>query len=50
MRMHPPGTDDEYDGTRMARFMDVDKEYYIMKIDNKSDKPKKKVALKNRLG
>ncbi|XP_018562025.1 uncharacterized protein LOC108904094 [Anoplophora glabripennis] len=48
MRMHPPGSDDEYDGTRMARFIDVDKEYYVMKILDKKGKPK--IHLANRLG
>jgi hypothetical protein len=45
MRMHPPGTDDQFDGNRLARFIDVDREFYVMKLDDK-----KKVHLKNRLG
>ncbi|RZC33211.1 uncharacterized protein BDFB_001130 [Asbolus verrucosus] len=45
MRMHPPGAEDEYDGQRLARFIDVDKEFYVMKMDEK-----KKIHLKNRLG
>lgn len=48
MRMHPPGTEDAYDGGRMSRFVDVDKEYYIMKISEKKGKPK--IELPNRLG
>ncbi|XP_023029932.2 uncharacterized protein [Leptinotarsa decemlineata] len=48
MRMHPPGSDEPFDNKRMARFMNIDKEYYVMKIDNKHSKPKKQ--LKNRLG
>lgn len=43
--MHPPGDEEAYDGKRLARFIDVDKEFYIMKMDNK-----KKVHLKSRLG
>lgn len=46
MRMHPPGTEEEFDGKRLARFIDVDREFYVMKIDDK----KKKTHLKNRLG
>lgn len=49
MRMNPPGSDEPYDGSRMERFIDVDKEYYVMKMEGKTTKPKK-VALKNRLG
>lgn len=49
MRMNPPGSDEPYNGTRMARFVDVDKEYYIMKMDGKTTESKK-TSLKNRLG
>lgn len=27
MRMHPPGSDDPYDGSNMVKFMEVDTEY-----------------------
>ncbi|XP_063926248.1 uncharacterized protein LOC135140382 [Zophobas morio] len=45
MRMHPPGGEDAFEGDRLARFIDVDREFYVMKVDDK-----KKVHLKNRLG
>nr|CAI5826703.1 unnamed protein product [Callosobruchus analis] len=49
MRMHPPGSDEPYEPpARMARFINVDKEYYIMKIGDKKEKSQKK-RLRNRL-
>ncbi|KAJ8956401.1 hypothetical protein NQ318_015139 [Aromia moschata] len=48
MRMHPPGSDAAYDGSKMSRFIDVDKEYYVMKLDDK--KSNKKIHLADRLG
>lgn len=47
--MYPPGSDEPYNGTRMERFIDVDKEYFVMKIE-KTNTSKKKTLLKNRLG
>lgn len=57
MRKNPPGSDEPYENSRMARFVDVDKEFYIMKMGNrqvkkqpvfKSKRPN--VFLRNRLG
>lgn len=42
MRMHPPGSDDPYDGNSMAKFMEVDNEY----IKNSNSK---RGSLDNRL-
>lgn len=60
MRMHPPGSEEPFDDkkmTRLARFVDVDKEYYVMKMDqhkeprktNRHTKPQRKSSLRNRL-
>lgn len=48
--MYPPGSDEPYDGGRMARFMDVDREYYVMKMNTTVSKKSRKTVLKNRLG
>lgn len=53
MRMYPPGSDEPYDGARLKRFLNVDKDYL-----SKAEKPqpvvkssrKKRVFLRNRLG
>lgn len=45
MRMHPPGSDEPYENKRMARFMNVDKEYYVMKLNNNQNQ---KTELANR--
>lgn len=53
--MHPPGSDEPFDGARLKRFLDVDKQYMTKKRENKqqpvtkSDR-KKRVFLRNRLG
>lgn len=44
MRMYPPGSDEPFDGARLKRFLDVDKEYMV-KFTKKD-----KVYLENRLG
>ncbi|XP_072393212.1 uncharacterized protein [Diabrotica undecimpunctata] len=49
MRMHPPGSDEAFDGKRMSRFMNVDKEYYIMKMDNKYREARKARDSRNRV-
>ncbi|XP_030754793.1 uncharacterized protein LOC115881457 [Sitophilus oryzae] len=56
MRMNPPGTEEPVMNEkemkqmkRLARFIDVDKEYYEMKMEKKKpSKPKRRLA--NRLG
>lgn len=49
MRMHPPGSDVPFNGNKMARFVNVDKEFYIMKMDNKLKNLRVKKRLRNRL-
>lgn len=46
MRMQPPGSDKPYDGSRLKRFLDVDKSL----LEQMEKKRERKVALKNRLG
>ncbi|KAF7266492.1 uncharacterized protein LOC143193719 isoform X2 [Rhynchophorus ferrugineus] len=55
MRMSPPGVEEPVMNDRemkqmkrLARFIDVDKEYYEMKMDKKDSKPKRRLS--NRLG
>lgn len=55
MRMNPPGTEEPVSNEnelkkmgRLARFIDVDKEYYEMKLEKKVSKPKRRLS--NRLG
>ncbi|CAG9769989.1 unnamed protein product [Ceutorhynchus assimilis] len=54
MRMHPPGTEEPMvekemkQMKRLARFIDVDKEYYEMKMEKTVSKPKRRLT--NRLG
>lgn len=42
--MHPPGSDEPYDGERLEGFMDVDREYVVQYND------KHKIQLIDRLG
>lgn len=55
MRMNPPGTEEPLmtekemkKMKRLAKFMEVDKEYYEMKMEKKVSKPKRRLT--NRLG
>lgn len=55
MRMSPPGTEETTMSPkemkqmkRLARFLDVDKEYYEMKLEKKASKPRRRLS--NRLG
>ncbi|XP_066154764.1 uncharacterized protein [Euwallacea fornicatus] len=54
MRLNPPGTDEPVKEEtvmnqmkRLARFIDVDKQYYEMKLEKKASKPKRRQS--NRL-
>lgn len=46
MRMHPPGTEEPLvnneSTTRLARFINVDKEYYVMKMNQSKQSPSPK--------
>ncbi|CAG9854444.1 unnamed protein product [Phyllotreta striolata] len=49
MRMHPPGSEIPYEDKKMARFVNVDREFYIMKMDNKLKNMRVKKRLRSRL-
>lgn len=44
--MHPPGSDEPFQSARLARFVNVDKEYYVMKMNN--PKPVNEPAAKSK--
>ncbi|CAH0549778.1 unnamed protein product [Brassicogethes aeneus] len=49
MRQNPPGSDEPYENKRMARFVNVDKEFYVMKLNNGANiKPQARKAYRPR--
>lgn len=45
MRMHPPGSDEPFDGARLKRFLNVDNQYVP-----KSQHKRRRNNFENRLG
>lgn len=49
MRTAPPGSEKPFEGKRLARFLDVDKEYYVAAMEDRkkemaAEKKKRKVT------